>query len=232
MRGLNFIDSITAQLSPSGRRHGGAAGLVACGERPGLSGPPGPHPRRRLAGRHDRYRRAPDGAVAGQAARPAVRDREPSRRRHQHRHRARRARAARRLHVVHGQLEQRGEQVALPRYRLQVLRRPDAGLGLDPLAAGHAGASGGAGRNGVRVHRLCQGRPRQNQYGLRRQGRDRPCRRRAVPDDGRGQIPAHPVSRRGAGDDRPDRRTGAAGVRHDRLVAGITSRPASCARSR
>src|SRR4029079_14406240 len=63
---------------------------------------------------------------------------------------------------------------------------------------------------------LMPGRSRQDQHGFRRQGRDRSCRRRAVPDDGRRQIPAHPLSRRGAGDDRPDRRAGATGVRDDR----------------
>ena len=167
-----------------------------------------------------RHCRAADGAMAGEAARPARRH-QPSGRRHQYRHRACRALAARRLHLVHGQLEQRGERVALPRYRLQVLGRPHPGVGLDPLAAGHAGEPGRAGRDRVGIHRLCQGRSRSDGHGLRRQGRDRPCRRRAVPDDGRRQIPAHPVSRRGAGDDRPHRRPGATGVRHDRLVAAI-----------
>ncbi len=165
MRGLNFHDHITAQLSTSGCRHVGASVLAAHGGRAGLSGPPGPCPGRRVAGRHHRYCRTPNGAMAGEAARPAVRDREPSGRRHQHRHRACRALAARRLHPVHGQLEQRGERVALPRYRLQVLGRPDAGLGLDPLAAGHAGEPRRAGRDRVRVHHLCQGRSRSDQYG-------------------------------------------------------------------
>ena len=82
--------------------------------------------RRRRAGR----RGGADGrAEAVGEARPAVRDREPGRRRRQHRHGQRRARRARRLHDPVRVVELRGQSVALRQDPLRSVQgsHPDHG---------------------------------------------------------------------------------------------------------
>src|SRR5262249_16469626 len=61
----------------------------------------------------------------------------------------------------------------------------------------HSGTSIGSGQVGSRVHRLCQDQSGQGQHGLGRYRNSRPCVRRVVQDDGRGEYGPRALSRRG-----------------------------------
>ena len=121
---------------------------------------------------------------------------------------------------------------ALREAQFQFHPRHRAGRGHHREPNRHGGESVGSGQDGSRVHRLCQGQSRQDQYGVGRQRSSRPCGRRAVQDDGRRRHGARALSRRGARADRSARRTGAGHVRRHCRRRSSTSGPASCARWR
>ena len=81
------------RISASGRGRCRAPGRVAHRVGANLSDAAGAHRRRLCRRRPGRHHRAPDGAMAVGAARPAIHRREPAGRRQQYRHRGGRARA-------------------------------------------------------------------------------------------------------------------------------------------
>ena len=123
--------------------------------------------------RRDRHRRAPDGAMAVGAARPAVRHREPAGRRHQYRHRGGRARAAGRLHAAPGQLRRtrstRRSTTSSISISSATSRRSRASVRVPNVMVVNPSVPG---QDGSRVHRLRQGQSGQDQHGVGRQ-RDR-----------------------------------------------------------
>ena len=130
-------------------------------------------------------------------------------------------------------LSERDQRDALRQAQFQFHPRHRAGR--EPScrdALCHGGESVGSGQDGSRVHRLCQGQSRQDQYGVGRQRDSAPHGGRAVQDDDRRRHGARALSRRGAGADRPDRRAGAGHVRCPSRRRSSTSGPASCARWR
>ena len=112
-----------------------AAGAVAASALPRvavrarLSDAAGAHLRRFWRRRHAGSGVAPDRPVACRAARPAVRGREPHRRRRQSRHPGRRHRGAGRLYAVDLPFGERGQRHALRKARLQFPPRHGAGRG-------------------------------------------------------------------------------------------------------
>ena len=157
-------------ISASGRGRCRAAGRLAHRAGASLSDAAGAHRRRLCRRRCDRHRRASDRPMAVGAARPAIRHREPAGRRRQYRHRGgramRRRMATRSCWSVRPQRDQRD---ALRQAQLQFHPRHRAGRGHCPRALRHGGQSIIPGQDSSRVHRLCQGQSRQDQYGVGRQ---------------------------------------------------------------
>ena len=146
-------------------------------------------------------------------ARPASRRREPRRRQHQYRHRSRGARRAGRLHAAAGVAGERDQCRPLRKTQLRFSPRHRSGGGPDPISRRRRRQSGAAGTDHPRIDRLCQGQSGRAQLRFVRRRLDAPRRRRIVQDDGRRQHRARALSRRRAGDDRPDRRPRASDVR-------------------
>ena len=220
-------------ISASGSGRCRAAGRLADRKGANLSDAAGPHRRRFCRRRRNRHRRAPDRPMAVGAARPAIRHREPARRRQQYRDRGGRQCAGRRLHAPAWSVRRTRINATLyEKLNYNFIRdiAPVAGIirvpnvmEVQPL---------GAGQDRSRVHRLRQGQSGQAQHGVGRQRNLGPCGRRAVQDDDRRQHGPRAVSRRGAGADRSARRSGAGDVRPHARRRSSTSGPASCGRWR
>ena len=159
--------------------------------------------------------------------RPAGGDRERRRRRRQHRGRARRARAARRLHHRH-------RPVGHPRrqHHLQTELRPAEGLRADRADLGQSAADdrqeGAAGERPQGPGRLDEGQSRQDH--VRQPERGGAGHRHPVRAGHRPEGAVHSVSRRRAGDDRPDLRAGrsAGGAGRGGAAAGRRPAPSRC----
>ena len=176
----------------------------------------------------------PDRAMADRQARPAVHGREPHRRQQQHRHRGRGALAApdgytlfmaNSVNAINTSLYQEPQ--------LQLLDRSRSGGDRDALAAGDAGASFGAGQDACRSSSPTpKPIPARSTWAPAARARPAPCAGELFQMMSRREIPARAVSRRVAGDDRPDRRPGADGVRDRRLVDPVHQGRARCGRWR
>jgi hypothetical protein len=150
-------------FSPNGRRRGGGADGPA-GDGAGVSRASGAGRRRLCRRRADRHRRPRDRPVAVGTARAAIRDREPSGSDRQHRLRGRRQCRAGRLHASRRRRLERHQHDALPEAQLRVSPRHRAGRGHHPRAQRPRGDALVSGTNGPRIHRLCQGKSRQDQF--------------------------------------------------------------------
>ena len=100
------------------------------------------------------------------------------------------------------------------------------------LSLCHGGESFGSCQDASRVHCLCQGQSRQNQYGVGRHRDLSACQRRTVQGDDRHQYGACAVSRRRSALDRPAQRTGPDLISAPRPRRSNMSGPANCARWR
>ncbi len=155
------------QIPASGRRRCRAAGCIADRQGRDLSDA-GRSYRRRCRGRRpERHRRAPARSMVVGAARPTIRRREPHRRRRQYCDRGGGTIAARRLHLLLVDFGQRGQRYALRQVQFQFRHRHRTGRGHHARAQRHGGQSVGSSQDCSRVHRLCQGESRQDQYGRR-----------------------------------------------------------------
>ena len=147
------------------------------------------------AGRANRHPGTPDRSMAVGTARPALRHRQPARRRNKYRHRGGRARARGRPYAPPDRAKQRDQRDALRQAQFQFCARHRAGRNHHPPVPSHGGESIVSGQDGSRVHRLCQGQSRQAQHGVARQRNYAPGGRRAVQADGRRQPGARALSR-------------------------------------
>ncbi|CAA9285875.1 MAG: BUG/TctC family periplasmic protein, partial [uncultured Craurococcus sp.] len=178
--------------------------------RPGLAGrAQHPHHRPRRRRRQPGHRRPPPRPPPDRCARPERCRREPARRRQQHRLRGRVARPAGRLHAARRLRQPLHQPHPLPRPQL----RPGGGL----RARCPRGPRAADPRRPRRQQRRDAGGfprrhpPRADRGRHARQWQPRPSPWRADPGRGGGALDAHPLSRRGAGGERPARRQPAGG---------------------
>ena len=126
-----------------------------------------------------------------------------------------------RLHAPPCHCGKRHQRDAIRQAQFQFHPRYRAGRTHRPLSLYHGGESFGSCQDASRVHCLCQGQSRQNQYGVARHRQHAACQRRAVQGDDRHQYGACAVSQRRGGDDRPAERTSPTLLRHHGIVARI-----------
>ncbi len=181
----------------------------AAGRRPGrcgLSQQAGQGHRHRSGRRRRRHRHAPRYRATAHRARPAVRHREPWRRRRQHRGRSGVQRRPRRLHA---------NGLAARATHDQCRALQEAQLRPDPVRTGRAdvvGAERAAGpqrlprQDRPGVHRLCEGQPGQAQLRLAGTRHDLASHGRTVQQARRRQAPARALQGNRAGAERSRRR--------------------------
>jgi hypothetical protein len=114
---------------------------------------------------------------------PAIRHREPARRRQQYRHRGGREGSPGRLYAPYGQCGEYEQRGALRKAQLQFHPRHRAGRRCHARAAGDGGQSINSGQDRSRVHRLCESQSRQDQFRVGRHRNFDSSVRRTVQDD-------------------------------------------------
>ena len=113
--------------------------------------------------------RALDRPMAVGAARPAIRHREPARRRHQYRHRSGRACAARRLHAALWSTPTNAINATLyKKLNFNFIRDIAPVAGIIRVSRCHGGHSVVSGQDRSGIHCLCQGQSGQDQHGVAR----------------------------------------------------------------
>ena len=136
------------------------------------------------------------------------------------------------LHAALGCSAERDQCNALRQAQLQLHPRHYTGGGHHPLTIRDGDQSVISSQNRPRIHRLRQGQPSQDQYGVGRYRLGASCRRRTVQDDGRRQHGSCVVSRRSTRPHRSHRRPSAALFQYLVGDRSSTSGPTNCARWR